>query len=781
MTTPCCVHVENIAVLEDEICLSTPHPTPSTSLSDAEEEFTIVPATPKPSPSTSLSDAEAELTIVPATQPSPSTSLSDAEAELTIVPATQPSPSTSLSDAEAELTTVPATPKPSPSTSLSDAEAELTIAAAQPSVLTTLKDGEVELRIGDSETSAEKPLTIHDMFMLSLERYGDQPALSLKVERKWTDVDYREYYLICRQAARSFLKLGLQRFHGVCILGYNSPEWFIANIGAILAGGCAVGIYTTNSAEACQYVAEHCEANIIVVENKRQLHKILQVEDQLPHLKAIIYYRGEVKEKRSNLYTWAEFLLLGRDEPEEPLDAIISSQKPNQCCTLIYTSGTTGQPKGVMLSHDNITWTALSISRHANLKEPPQAQEVVVSYLPLSHIAAQMIDIWIIMKVGGKTCFAQPDALKGSLVNTMKEVNPTAFMGVPRVWEKMQEKMRNVGEQSPMILRRVAAWAKRVGLEANLTRMNPNGEAGRKPISFHLAKFLVFKKIRKALGLERSRLCFTSAAPISKDTLEFFLSLNIPLYEIYGMSESTGPHTVSLPGIFKLTSCGKEIPGCKTKLHNPDENGIGEICLWGRHVFMGYLNMPEKTEETLDAEGWLHSGDLGKHDNDGFIYITGRIKEMIITAGGENVPPVPIEDAVKEALPLISNAMLVGDNRKFLSLLITLKTQVNTETGDPEDELTPEALEICRKLGSNATRVSQIIGGRDKFIHDAITVGIKQVNEKATSNAQKVQRWVILAEDFSISRGELGPTMKLKRSVVLENYKDLIDKLYLEP
>ncbi|TMS20272.1 Long-chain-fatty-acid--CoA ligase ACSBG2 [Larimichthys crocea] len=556
----------------------------------------------------------------------------------------------------------------------------------------------------------------------------------------------------CSQSLTKRAQLGLQRYHGVGILGFNSAEWFIADIGAILAGGFAVGIYTTNSPEACQYVAENCKANIIVVENHKQLQKILQ---------------------------WAEFMELGRDEPDEPLDAIISSQKPNQCCTLIYTSGTTGQPKGVMLSHDNLTWTALSTSRHVRLTDATQAQESVVSYLPLSHVAAQMVDIWVTMRVGGATYFAQPDALKGSLVNTLKEVRPTAFMGVPRVWEKMQEKMKSVGAKSSTVRRKVAAWAKDVGLQTNLTKMN-HGAAGRPTFSYQIAKKLVFKKVRKALGLDRCSKCYTGAAPITKDTLEFFLSLDIPVYELYGMSESTGPHTISLPDAFRLTSCGKEIIGCKTKLHNPDEEGNGEICFWGRHIFMGYLNMPDKTEEALDADGWLHSGDLGKHDENGFLFITGRIKELIITAGGENIPPVPTEDAVKEAVPLISNAMLIGDKRKFLSMLLTIKSQVHAETGDPEDELTPEAVELCRKLGSNATRVSEIAGGRDRVIHTAIQEGINRVNEKAISNAQRIQKWIILDRDFSISGGELGPTMKLKRPVVAKMYKEQIENFYKE-
>uniref|UniRef100_A0A3P8WG75 Long-chain-fatty-acid--CoA ligase ACSBG2 n=1 Tax=Cynoglossus semilaevis TaxID=244447 RepID=A0A3P8WG75_CYNSE len=469
---------------------------------------------------------------------------------------------------------------------------------------------------------------------------------------------------------------------------------------------------------------------------------------------------------------WKQFMDLGRNEPDPPLDAILSSQKPNQCCTLIYTSGTTGQPKGVMLSHDNLTWTALSVSRHTKLNRANQNQEVFVSYLPLSHIAAQMVDIWIALKVGAVTYFAQPDALKGSLVNTLQEARPTAILGVPRVWEKMQEKMKAKGARSCTVAKMVVAWAKGVGLRNNIIKMDLH-----EPITYYIAKKLIFKRVRSALGLDRCTKCFTGAAPISRDTLEFFLSLDIPLYELYGMSECSGPHTISIPTAFRITSCGKEIPGCKTKLYNPDQEGIGEICFWGRHVFMGYLNMAKMTQEAVDADGWLHSGDLGKQDRNGFLYITGRIKELIITAGGENIPPVPIEDAVKEVVPLISNAMLIGDRKKFLSMLLTVKCQVNAESGEPEDDLTPEAVQFCRSFGSNATKVSEIAGGRDQAVNKAIQEGINRVNEKATSNAQRIQKWTILDHDFSMIGGELGPTMKLKRPVVMNMYKDKIEEM----
>ncbi|KAM7415789.1 hypothetical protein PAMA_018043 [Pampus argenteus] len=633
------------------------------------------------------------------------------------------------------------------------------------------KDKAVRLRMEGSGPASETPITVHQMFLETVEGYGDHPALASKQEGQWVTLTWREYYEQCRAAAKSFLKLGLERYHGVGILGFNSPEWFISDVACIFAGGLATGIYTTNSAEACQYVAANCEANILVVENQKQLDKILQVKDQLPHLKAIVQYKGELQQKAPFLYTWSEFMKQGEDVPDEQLNAVIDSLRANECCTLIYTSGTTGNPKGVMLSHDNLTWTAHAAGAMVNLN---YAEETLISYLPLSHVAAQVYDMWTAMRFAGTSYFAEPDALKGSLGATLKEVRPTSFMGVPRVWEKMQEKMKAIGAKSSPMRKRVADWAKSIGLQYNYSAMNGENQV---PWGFMLANNLVFKKVRAALGLDRCRICFTGAAPITKDTLEYFMSLNIPVMELYGMSESSGPHTISLNNDYRITSCGKVMPGCKVKLENPDKDGNGEICFWGRNVFMGYLDMADKTTEALDQDGWLHSGDLGRHDQYDFLYITGRIKELIITAGGENIPPVPIEDAVKAEAAIISNAMLIGDKLKFLSMMLTLKCVVD-DNGDPTDELSPEALDFCQQHNVTATKVSEIIANKEPAIYRAIQEGMERVNARATSNAQKIQKWVILQRDFSVGGGELGPTMKLRRPIVVKMYQEKIDEMY---
>lgn len=264
----------------------------------------------------------------------------------------------------------------------------------------------------------------------------------------------------------------------------------------------------------------------------------------------------------------------------------------------------------------------------------------------------------------------------------------------------------------------------------------------------------------------------TAAAPIAKETLEYFLSLNMPIYEVYGMSECAGPQTVSLPGMHRLGSTGPAIPGAEMKI----APGTGEVCFRGRHVFMGYLRDAAKTAEAIDADGWLHSGDVGEVDARGMLTITGRIKELLITAGGENVAPVPIENALKLALPVLSNVMVIGDRRKFLAAFFCLKTDVDPDTAAPRDTLTADVVATFAALGSTATTVAQ--AQHCAIVKQYLGKGLKAANEQAVSNASKVQKFAILPMDFSIAHGELGPTLKLRRNIVDAKYKELADKFY---
>lgn len=636
---------------------------------------------------------------------------------------------------------------------------------------TTEMNGTVKLRMTQSGPGSEKPTTIPTVMKKTVQRLPNSLALAVKRNGVWKKWTYKQYYEEAIQAAKSFIKLGLEPYHGMGILGFNAPEWYISYIGAIFAGGKATGIYTTNTPEACEYVLSDCQANIIVVENHAQLQKIIKVWEKLPHLKAIIQYADEVAERREGIYSWEEFLALSKDVPDTELEERFMKQAPNTCCSLIYTSGTTGNPKAVMISHDSCTWTAEQTGVQLQYKD---GQEISVTFLPLSHIAAQMLDILMPLRFGTAVYFAQPDALKGTLVDTLKEVRPTGLLAVPRVWEKIMEKLQAVGAQTTGIKRKIAIWAKEKGKKGMEAQMN----GGSLPWGWSLANMLLFKKIKVNLGLDRCRLVGSAAAPIMRETLEYFACLNIRIDECYGMSESTGPHTFCTDSACRITSVGKELAGVQTKLDKPDEDGTGEVCFYGRHVFMGYLNQVEKTKEAIDEQGWLHSGDLGKKDKDGFLYITGRIKELIITAGGENIAPVPIEDNVKEILHCVSNCMLIGDKRKFLSMLVTLKCDMNMDTNEPMNTLSPECQAWCKSIGSSATTVSEAIG--DQAVLKAIQAGIDKANDKSVSRAARVQKWSILPADFSIPGGELGPTLKLRRPIVVKKYEKTIEAFYKE-
>ncbi|XP_035976575.1 long-chain-fatty-acid--CoA ligase ACSBG2 [Halichoerus grypus] len=659
---------------------------------------------------------------------------------------------------------------------IKDPEGDMSKNKVTPGLWTIHRDGEVLLRLSKHGPGHETPVTIPEFFRESVNRFGTYPALATKNSEQWEVLNFNQYYEACRKAARAMIKLGLQRFHGVGILGFNSIEWFIASLGSILAGGLCVGIYATNSAEACQYVITHAKVNVLLVENDLQLKKILSIpQSRMETLKVIIQYKLPMKESNNNLYSWNDFMELGNSIPDSQLDEIMESQRANQCAMIIYTSGTLGNPKGVMLSHDNITWTASTVARNSGLSCASEKQEVVVSYLPLSHIAAQMMDIWIPMKIGAFTYFAQSDALKGTLINTLQEVKPTTFLGVPRIWEKMQEMIKENGIKFSSLRKKVFSWGRVIGLKVNTKRMLGIHDT---PMSYRMAKTLVFSKVRSDLGLDYCHFPISGAAPLDQETSEFFLSLDLPISEIYGMTESTGPHTIPSQNNYKIHSCGKIMAGCKNMLYQQSKEGIGEICIWGRHVFMGYLEMEDETMEVIDEEGWLHTGDLGCMDNQGFLYITGRIKEILITAGGENVAPVPIENLVKEKIPIISNALLVGDRAKFLSILLTLKCEVDEMNGEPLDKLSLEAIHFCRNLGSHVSTVSEILELQDPLVYRAIQQGIDAVNQEAISNAQRIHKWVILEKDFSVQNGEMGPATKIRRHFVTQKYKKQIEKFY---
>jgi long-subunit acyl-CoA synthetase (AMP-forming) len=430
--------------------------------------------------------------------------------------------------------------------------------------------------------------------------------------------------------------------------------------------------------------------------------------------------------------------------PEAGLDERISAQAPGDVATLIYTSGTTGEPKAVMLTHDNVTWTAEVGIAALGLR----AGDNILSYLPLSHIAEQLVSLYGPISFGGCTWFAESMELLG---DNLREVRPDFFLGVPRVWEKIQERMQAAGAGSSALQKRIVAWARGVGLAAGYA----DQQGRRRPLLHPLANALVFRKVRARLGLDRARILVTSAAPIGRSTLEFFLSLGLPICEVYGMSECTGPGTISTPRRYRTGKAGYAFPGAELQV-----TAEGEVCMRGRHVFAGYYKDPAGTAAALDADGWLHSGDVGEIDADGFLQITDRMKDIIITAGGENVAPQLIEGFLK-AIPVVSQAVVIGDRQRFLGALLTL---------DPV-----RLVEDAAAVGSPARDAAGAAACETFRAH--LQRQIDAVNARL-ARVQTVKRFEIVPGEFTVDGGELTPSMKIRRRVIGEKYAPEIARLF---
>jgi long-chain-fatty-acid--CoA ligase ACSBG len=355
------------------------------------------------------------------------------------------------------------------------------------------------------------------------------------------------------------------------------------------------------------------------------------------------------------------------------------------------------------------------------------------------------------------------------LIETIKHVLPTIFFAVPRVYEKMEDKIRESLTNASFLKKRIAKYSMKIG-----TKYVDNIIKGKnKPFLYPLTNFLMFSKIKKAMGLQECQLFAYGAAPLKKKTLEFFKSIGIPIFNLYGMSESTGPQIFNFVGTpIDLLTAGVSFPGTETRIINSDKDGVGEICFRGRNRFMGYYKNDEATIETIDAEGFLHSGDQGYINKENNLIITGRLKELIVTAGGENVAPLPIEEHFKDLCKIISHVVVLGDDRKYLSALITLKT-------DLEGNLLKEVLDYLKEIGSSATTILEAINcDKIKFF---IQKSIDEVNKKAISRAQLIRKWTILPNEFTIESGELTPTTKVKRKLVSQKYSKVIEKMYHDP
>lgn len=574
----------------------------------------------------------------------------------------------------------------------------------------------------------------------------DRPAYSYKLNGVWKKVSWRDYNAEVRQAARALVALGFQPGENVCILGFNRPEWVIMDLAGMLAGGAAAGIYTTNSPSEVRYIVDHAESRIILLEDEGQWAKIQAERDNLPRLKHVIMMRGAKTPDDPLVMSWEAFMAKASETPDSEVDSRLAALQPDSLATLIYTSGTTGPPKGVMLSHRNLVWTA---SAGRDLAQG-NTDDSVLSYLPLSHIAEQMFTIHVAIMAGYLVYFAE-SPLK--VPDNLKEVQPTIVFGVPRVWERFYNGVKANIEASTGAKAAIAGWARGVG--TRVTNLHNQGKepTGLLKLQHDLAHKLVFSKVREATGLTRNRVCVSGAAPINPTILEFFGSLGIRILEVYGQSEDCGPTTFNQPNRARFGSVGPILPGVEVKIADD-----GEILVRGPNVFLGYYKDPKATAETLN-DGWLYSGDLGQFDDDGFLYITGRKKEIIITSGGKNIAPKNIEAALTD-IPLVGAAMVIGDQRRFLSALLTLEPEAKKRFA-AEHNIPPDDVHTHPKT------------------REVIQKAVDEVNTHF-AKVEHVRKFTILPGEFTIDGGELTPTLKLKRRIVSQKYANEIEAMYAE-
>ncbi len=586
------------------------------------------------------------------------------------------------------------------------------------------------------------PQTVLDIFEATARAHAERPAMARKRGGAWQKSSWREFRDAVRQAARALVATGVEPGQGVVILAFNRPEWFVANLAAMAVGARPAGIYTNSTPEQSRYITEHAEAAVAFVENRESLERLQGAGGRPAGLKAVVLMDGSAAEP--GVVTWADFLARGTAAHDPEVDRRTAAAQPDDVATLIYTSGTTGTPKGVMLTHRNLAF----IAEAAQKLLPVGAEDRLISYLPLSHIAEQVVSHLLSLATGACVHFAE--SLE-KLPENLREVRPHLFLGVPRVWEKIQAGMQAAGAQASPLRRRIAAWAKGVGLAGGYA----DQEGRPRPWTYGLAHRLVFSKVRERLGLDAARMLVVSAAPIAKETLDYFQSLGLPIMEVYGMSEVTGPSTMSLPARYKLGRAGCAIPG--TDLRIADD---GEILMRGPHVFKGYYKNEEATREALDAEGWIHSGDVGELDADGFVRVTDRKKELLITSGGKNIAPQHLEGKLKQ-IPAVSQAVAIGDRRNYVVALLALDpARVAAEAG---------------KAGSPARTADE--AARCPVFKAYVEKQVEEVNQ-GLARYEQIKKIALLPKELSVETGELTPTLKLKRRVILERHKETIEALY---
>jgi len=585
--------------------------------------------------------------------------------------------------------------------------------------------------------------TVADLFPIAVREHRDRPAVMFKDEgaTEWTSKTYGEIGEVVQRLALGLMDLGIAKGDKVSILANTRPEWTYFDFAALTIGATVVPIYQTNSPEECQYVLENSDAKTVIVEDEEQLAKIREVRDRCPALEHVILMTGEADDAISA----AELAERGTSHDAAEWEERWSSVSPDDICTFIYTSGTTGPPKGCVISHGNYRSMLDMVLEVGVLGD----DEVTYLYLPLAHSFALLIQFGTVA-LGATLAYWQRDPLK--IIPDLAEVKPTYFPSVPRIFEKIYTAATAAAEKAGGMKKAVFNWAIGVG-----RRMREAERSGKQPGYFlrrqyEIADKQVLAKIRNLFG-GNVKVAVSGAAPINPEILRFFDAAGVLVVEGWGMTETSTAATIATPEDFKFGTVGRPFPGCEIKIADD-----GEILARGPNIFQGYYKNPEATAETL-VDGWLHTGDIGEIDPEGYVKITGRKKDIIITAGGKNITPANLEAEIKQH-PLVSQCVVIGDRRPYLVSVVTLDPE-EAEKFAQENDLPPDP----EALASN------------ELVRKAIDEHLDKVNSKF-ARVEQVKKLAILPHDLSQEGGELTPTMKVKRNVVADKYAGEIEALY---
>ena len=594
--------------------------------------------------------------------------------------------------------------------------------------------------------------TLPRLFRHVVRERGDRVALREKHLGIWRGISWRDYGERVRRVGLGLVALGLAPRDVVSILADNGPEWLYTDLGVMSVAGIPNGIYSTDSARQVEYIVNDSGTRFFFAENEEQLDKILEVRARCPALVKIVVYDMEGLHgfQDDQVMTFEALLELGgRYDREHPgaFDRMVEIPKPEDLAILVYTSGTTGPSKGAMLSHRNILFQLAYADFITELREGDQQ----LSFLPLCHIAERTFTVFNPLYTGSTVNFAESI---DTVPDNIREVAPALFFAVPRIWEKFYSGVALRMRDATWLGRFAYGQAIRVGLALAEGKIQGRCPSLLQRLAFRIADFLVLDNVKRSIGLHRARGAATGAAPIAPDLIRWYLALGINMTEVYGQTENTGLATAMPRDRIKLGTVGTARPDTHVRL-SPD----GEILLKGPHVFLGYYGKPDKTAETV-VDGWLHTGDVGTMDEEGFVRITDRMKDIIITAGGKNVTPSEIENQLKFS-PYISDAVVIGDRRKFLSCLVMIDHETVAQFAQERDVPFSNFTSLCRA----------------PEVQDLIWSEIERVN-KELARVETIKKFRLIEQILTPEDDELTPTMKLKRSFVNKKYKDVIDAMY---